>query len=74
MDVNKQNLIAFAKDLKQKGKGKLTIESYTKDAESFLSFLQERSYKLSEAEPYFLSDYQDYLRRNKKGKYRVKWN
>ena len=54
-------IIGFAKDLQHKGKSQATLESYCRDADNFLSYLEKLKLKLESTEIQTLIDYQEYL-------------
>lgn len=59
---------AFAENLKSRGKQPSTVESYTRDAQNFLEFMQEKKLRLAELEPDVLLAYEHYLRYEREGR------
>ena len=61
MDASASILEEFSSYLKLKGKQQATIESYTRDAKSFLKFLSTYRIVFSQLEPSILINYQQHL-------------
>lgn len=67
MDLNDDILASFADDLKVKGKKPATIESYTRDAQEFLRYLQDLGLSPEAVVPETLIAYQSHLAAFDKG-------
>lgn len=61
MDASAHTLAEFSSYLKSRGKQQATIESYNRDAKSFLKFLKTYSIALNQLEPLTLVHYQQHL-------------
>lgn len=58
----------FPENLKSRGKQPSTVESYSRDAQRFVEFMQEKKLRLGTLEPDILLEYESYLRHECEGR------
>src|SRR4051812_12518548 len=64
MIVDSQTVTRFAESLRSRGKQPATVESYCRDAQRFLDYLERNRMPATQVEPGTLIAYQDYLRQD----------